>query len=197
MNKVYDGTTTRDRDARPTTGVAGDVLHRQLHHRHLRRQERRHRQDRDASAASSITGADAGNYTLSTPTTTTTADITPRALTVTATGVNKVYDGTTTRDGRPRRRPASPATTLTDSYTTAASPTRTSGTGKTVTVSGITISRRRRRQLHLVNTTASTTAEHHAARADGDGATGVNKVYDGTTAATVTLSDDRVSGDVL
>ena len=47
------------------------------------------------SPGSRISGADAGNYTFNT-TATTTADITAAALTVTATGVNKVYDGTTT-----------------------------------------------------------------------------------------------------
>src|SRR5262249_25956828 len=40
-------------------------------------------------------GTDAGNYTLSNPTNTTQASISKRDLTVTATGVNKVYDATT------------------------------------------------------------------------------------------------------
>ena len=42
----------------------------------------------------SISGADAGNYTFNT-TATATADITPRPLTIAATGVNRVYNGTT------------------------------------------------------------------------------------------------------
>ena len=42
-----------------------------------------------------IGGADAGNYVLADPTTTTTADITARGLTVTATGTDRGYDGTT------------------------------------------------------------------------------------------------------
>src|SRR6185312_2645911 len=41
----------------------------------------------------SITGADSGNYVLSS-TTTSTASITPLALLITASGVNKTYDGT-------------------------------------------------------------------------------------------------------
>jgi len=44
------------------------------------------------------------------------------------------------------------------------------------------------------NTTASTTADI-TARALTIGATGVNKIYDGSTAATATLSDNRISGD--
>jgi len=43
-----------------------------------------------------ISGADATNYQAPNPTTSTTANITQRALTVTATGVNKIYDGLTT-----------------------------------------------------------------------------------------------------
>ena len=49
---------------------------------------------------------------------------------------------------------------------------------------------------YTCNTTASTTADI-TAKALTVTATGINKVYDGTTAATVTLSDNRVSGDVL
>jgi hypothetical protein len=49
---------------------------------------------------------------------------------------------------------------------------------------------------YTFNTTASTTADI-TARGLVITATGINKVYDGMTAATVTLSDDRVSGDVF
>src|SRR5207244_7508811 len=43
----------------------------------------------------SLSGADLANYQLVSSTATTTADITARALLVSATGVNKVYDGGT------------------------------------------------------------------------------------------------------
>src|SRR5207248_661547 len=46
-----------------------------------------------AFAGYTIVGADAGNYTLSQPSST--ADITPAQLTLIATGQNKVYDGNT------------------------------------------------------------------------------------------------------
>ncbi|MBV5349830.1 hypothetical protein JZU71_01330, partial [bacterium] len=42
-----------------------------------------------------LSGLDSGNYQLSSTSATDSADITPRTLHVTATGVNKVYDGTT------------------------------------------------------------------------------------------------------
>src|SRR5258705_5696007 len=49
---------------------------------------------------------------------------------------------------------------------------------------------------YTATTTASTTA-NIAARSLTVSAAGVNEVYNGTTTATVTLSDDRASGDSL
>src|SRR5439155_5795853 len=84
-----------------------------------------------------ISGADAANYTFN-ATATTTADITPRGLTVSAHGINKVYDGTTAA-----------TVTLSDnrvagdvfstSYTLAGFADKNVGTGKAVAVSGISI----------------------------------------------------------
>jgi hypothetical protein len=141
-----------------------------------------------------ISGTDAGNYSLQNTTTSTTADITQRELTVIATGLDKVYDGTTTA-----------TVTLTtgalsgDDVTANASASfadRNAGTGVTVSVSGIGISGTDASNYSLQNTTASATASI-TARALTITATGVNKVYDGTTTATVTLSDNRISGDVF
>src|SRR6185295_16082043 len=70
------------------------------------------------------------------------------------------------------------------------------GTGKAVTVNGIAINGTDAGNYNLTNMAASTTADI-TARALTVSATGVSRVYDGTTSATVTLSDDRVSGDVL
>src|SRR5207237_277559 len=131
----------------------------------------------------SISGADAANYTANT-TASTTANITARALTVGATGQNKVYDGTATATVTLSDDRVS-GDLLTDSYTTA----------KTVTVTGISISGADAAN-YTANTTASTTA-NITARVLAIAATGVNKVYDGSASATVTLNDDRVSGDVF
>src|SRR5207253_2605476 len=130
---------------------------------------------------------DSENYTIET-TAAATADITARALTVSATGVNKVYDGTdaatvTLSDDRVA------GDNLTTAYTSATFNNRNVGTTKPVSVSGISISGADSGN-YTFNTTASTTADI-TARALTVSATGVNKVYDGTDAATVTLSDDR------
>src|SRR5439155_24266242 len=116
------------------------------------------------------------------------------ALTVSATGVNKVYDGTTTATVTLSDNRVS-GDAVTDSYTSASFADKNVGTGKAVSVSGISISGTDAGN-YIFNTTASTTADI-TKRALTVSATGVNKVYDGTTSATVTLSDNRVSGDVF
>lgn len=94
------------------------------------------------------------NYTGST---TDTLTIAPRPLMVTATGVDKVYDGTTNAtvtlsDDRVA------GDTLTDSYTSASFADPNVGTSKPVSVNGISISGPSASNYTLVNTTASTTA---------------------------------------
>src|SRR5207249_9365171 len=71
---------------------------------------------------------------------------------------------------------------------------KTAGTARTVTVSGLATSGGDAANYTL--TQPSTTA-NITARALTVSATAVNKVYDATSSATVTLSDDRVSGDIL
>ncbi len=141
----------------------------------------------------SISGPDAGNYTLSNTTATTTANITAASLTVTATGVNKVYDGTTAATVTLSDNRAA-GDNITDNYTSASFSDKNVGNGKTVSVSGISISGPDAGNYTLSNTTATTTANITGASLTVT-ATGVNKVYDGTTAATVTLSDNRAAGD--
>src|SRR6185369_2260916 len=141
----------------------------------------------------SVSGTDADNYTFNT-TAEATADVTARSLTVSATGVNKVYDGTTTAtvtltDDRVA------GDVLTDGYTGATFGDKNVGSGKTVSVSGVSVS-----GTDVGNYTFNTTAEATAditTRSLTVSATGVNKVYDGTTSTSVTLTDDRVAGDAL
>ena len=84
---------------------------------------------------------------------------------------------------------------LSTTYTSANFANKNVGTAKTVSVSGISLSGTDAAN-YSPNTTDSTTADI-TARSLTVTATGVNKVYDGTTAATVTLSDNRVAGDSL
>jgi len=143
-----------------------------------------------------LVGADAGNYTFNT-TATTSADVTARALTVTASGQNKVYDGATAAtvtlaDNRVA------GDVLTSSYTTADFNTKNVGAAKPVSVTGIALS-----GADAVNYTSNTTASTSAditARALTITAQTNAKTYDATTssAAAPTVSglqgSDTVSG---
>jgi hypothetical protein len=139
-----------------------------------------------------LSGTDAGNYTPNT-TATNTSNITRRSLTVTTTGVNKVYDRTTTAsvtfsDNRVSGDTFSYSATSTFS-------SKTVGTGKAVSTSGITLSGTDSGN-YTPNTTASTTA-NITARPLAVTITASNKVYNGNTSVSVTYLDDRVSGDLF
>ena len=109
----------------------------------------------------SLSGTDAGNYTVNS-TAATTANITSRTLTVSAAANNKVYDGN-----------ANATVTLSDnrvtgdmfnvSLTSALFDNPNIGTGKTVTVSGIAVNGTDAGNYTLSSTTATTTANITAA----------------------------------
>src|SRR5439155_1175910 len=190
-NKVYDGTTVASVTLSDNR-VAGDLLTNAYTAASFA--------DKNVGTAKpvsvtgiSISGADAANYTFNT-TASTTAAITARALTVSATGANKVYDGTTVASVTLSDNRVA-GDLLTDASTAASFADKNVGTAKPVSVTGISISGPDAAN-YTFNTTASTTAAI-TARALTVSATGANKVYDGTTAATVTLSDNRVAGDLL
>src|SRR5262249_6352732 len=106
-------------------------------------------------SAITVTGPDAGNYAFNT-TASTTADITARTLTITATGIDRVYDGTssamvTLSDDRVS------GDAFTDNYTSASFSDKNVDPGKTVSVSGISINGNDAAN-YTFNTSASTTA---------------------------------------
>jgi hypothetical protein len=191
-NKLYDATTTAAVTLSDNR-LSGDTLATSYTSAAFT--------DKNASSGKTInvngvnvTGTDAPNYTFS-PTTTATANITARSLTVTASGVNKVYDGTTAATVSFSDNRLS-GDTLTESAVTATFASKTVGTGKSISVSGISISGTDAGNYILTNTTASTSA-NITARPLTVSAAGVNKIYDATTATTVTLSDNRITGDTL
>ncbi|MCJ0741862.1 YDG domain-containing protein [Pedobacter montanisoli] len=141
----------------------------------------------------SIGGTDAVNYTFNT-TASATANITAKALTVTVTANNKIYDGNTNAivalsDNRVN------GDILTLANTNATFNNKNVGTNKPVSVSGISISGADAIN-YTFNTTASATANITAKNLTIT-ATATDKVYDGNTNATVSLSDNRLTGDVL
>jgi hypothetical protein len=140
----------------------------------------------------SISGSDAANYTHNTSATTT-ANITARALTVTITATNKTYDGTTNATVSYADDRISG-----DQLTINGTPTfnsKTVGNAKTITSSGISISGTD--AANYTHNTSATTTANITARTLTVTITATNKVYDGTTNATVSYADDRISGDQL
>src|SRR5204863_250711 len=122
-----------------------------------------------------ISGADSANYALTQPSPT--ANITAATLTVTATGVNRVYDATTNATVTLSDNRIS-GDVLTTSYTSAWFTNKNVGNGKFVNVTGISISGTDSGN-YTANATATTTANITAAALTVS-ATGVNRVYDGT-----------------
>ena len=148
-----------------------------------------------------ITGADAGNYTLSNLTATASANITPAALTVSGIiASNKIYDATTTATlsfSNATLAPilASDAVTLNSASAKGTFASKAIGSGKTVSVSGLTLAGTNASNYNL--TSPITTTANITARSLTITAKGVNKIYDGTTNASVTLTDNHVAGDAV
>jgi len=152
-------------------------------------------------------GTDAGNYTLSTTTASTTADIAKAVITSIAgiTATNKTYDGTdaaalvltgATFNGRIG------TDVLTVATSSGAFSDKNAATGKTVNITGLSLGGTDAGNYTLSSTTASTTADiAKAVITSISGITASNKTYDGTDAATLVASsatyNGMVSGDVL
>ena len=123
-----------------------------------------------------------------------TASITPAQLTVSATGQNKVYDATTDATVVLAAEPLA-GDSITLANTDASFDDKNVGTDKTVSVSGITLGGADAGN-YVANTTTATTADITPAVLLIS-ATGDDKVFDGTTTATVSLTDNRLNGDVF
>jgi len=135
-----------------------------------------------ANANYALTGFTGANYTIA-----------PRALAVTATAQDKVYDGGTAATATlGDNRLAGDVFTASGS---AAFADKTAATGKTVTVAGIGLAGADAgNYAPNASTTANATITQ---RALNIGFTGVDKIYDASAVASVTAADDRIAGDVL
>jgi len=193
-SKTYDGTTAAMIASRTLSGVIGaDNL--SLSGGTATFADRTAGNGKSVTATGlSLSGTAAGNYQLASTSATTTAGIAARTLTVSATGENKVYDGTTAAtvtllDDRIEND------VLTVSYTTASFADNNVQNGKPVSVSGISVSGIDAGN-YTANTEASTVADITGAALSVVGITAENKVYDGTTVATLNLDGANVIGVV-
>jgi hypothetical protein len=178
-NKTYDGTTTASLSGATLSGVFGtdNVI--------LGNDSTGAFSDRNVGTGKSVTtamtvsGTDMGNYILAQPTGLA-ASIAQRTIAVAASGTDKIYDGnvadqvTLSSTGVV----AGDAVTLADTLSTFGD--KNVGSGKTVTVSGITLGGAD--AANYSSNTSTTTLASITPKAAIVTATGVNKVYDGTTA---------------
>ncbi len=146
-------------------------------------------------ADAGLLGGDAGNYQL-TAVTPAAADITPLGITGRFTVASRPYDGTvgaTVLTRTPTNALGSDVVTLSGGTATFAD--KHVGAGKLVTLSGAVLGGAQAGNYSLLS--ISDAAADITARSLLVTAAAADKPYDGTRAATVTLSDDRLKGDVL
>jgi filamentous hemagglutinin family protein len=191
QNKVYDGTTAAT-VLLTDTPVAGDTVNLSYVIAAFG--------NKNVGTAKAVTvsgisasGADAGDYTINTVATTT-ANITPAVLTVSAIAQNKVYDANTDATVNLTDNGVA-GDVLSLSFTNGAFANKNAGTAKPVTVNGISVGGADAGN-YTFNTTATTTADITPATLTVS-AIGSSKPYDGTTAATVTLTDDAFTGELV
>ena len=146
-----------------------------------------------------LSGSDAPNYTLGSVTSSTSADITPKAVTASpVSAANKVYDGSTaaTLSGGVLSGAVAgdavalglPSGTFSD---------KNAGLGKTVAITGLSLSGSDATNYRLGGVTTSTTADISKAAITAVSGIVVNdKVYDGKTTATVLTSSANLAGMV-
>ncbi|MPQ56755.1 YDG domain-containing protein [Duganella sp. FT27W] len=142
----------------------------------------------------SLSGTDAANYVLASTTGATSATITQRALALGFTAAGKTYDGNTAATvAVTDNRVTGDVLTAT---ATGSFADKNAGINKVVTVENASLSGTDAANYVLDSTTGATSATI-TQRALALGFTAVGKTYDGNTAATVSVTDDRVTGDVL
>ena len=146
-----------------------------------------------------LTGTNAGNYTLAAPVTTT-ASITARGLTITAKGVNKIYDATTNATVTLADNRVS-GDALTDSYASAAFTNKNVGTAISINVFALANAGTDSANYALTATNTTATANITKATLTVAGVVANNKIYDATTTATLNFSNATLvtvfSGDTV
>ncbi len=141
-----------------------------------------------------LSGADQGNYYVDTTEATAQANIYQRALTVTAAPDSKPYDGTNGSSVKPTITSGALQGTDTAGFNQTFD-TKNVGTGKTLTPSGVVNDGNAGADYTYSFVTNSNGVVTPASLTVG--AVGVNKVYDGLPAASVSLTDNRAFGDFI
>ena len=205
VNKVYDGTAAATVTGSSTDLVTGDTVLITATGDFTGTGARNVGSAKSVSLqAATLSGADAANYALVVANTTTTADITQRAVTATYAGGTRVYDGGT---AAPVVRTdagliAGDTVTLTETAVFSGTGARNVGTGKGIDVSAISLAGADAGNYTLVSTSASTTGSITPRPLNVTGLSGItatDRAYDGTTAVHMNISGSigSASGDVI
>jgi filamentous hemagglutinin family protein len=146
----------------------------------------------------SLTGGDAANYLLTNgeESADTTANLTAKSLTIAATASDKVYNASTTAEVTLSTSDKVEGDVLTLNKTAANFDTKNVGTGKTVTVEGLSLGGADAGNYAISNTNAKATdtADISKAALSVSGITAANKTYDGTANATVSTAKAQLKG---
>ena len=194
-DKVYDGTTAATVNAAQAsyTGlIAGDVVSTTSVTGAFA--DKNVGNAKAVNLTANFSGADAGNYSVSAPTGLT-ASITPKALSVSGiTASNKVYDGTTAATVNMAAASLNGLVSgdVLNVNATGTFADKNAATGKTVTLassySGTDVGN------YAITDQASSTASITSKALSVSGIAASNKVYDGTTAATVNTAAASLTG---
>ena len=191
-NKVYDGNTLDTVGLGSTGVIAGDQVSFANTSANF--------SDKNVGNGKAVTvdgisasGADAGNYVLLNNTATTTANITPLAITINATGTNKVFDGNALDTTSLYATGVLPGDQLSFTGTSSLFGDPNAGNGKPVTVDGITGSGTDIGN-YVFNTTTTTTANITPLPITVI-AQGSNRPYNGNSNDSVALISSGVLAD--
>jgi hypothetical protein len=194
-NKVYDGNTADAGAALASNGIlSGDIV--------TFTDTSAVFSDKNVGTGKSVTiaginaaGADSGNYSFNT-TTTTAANITLKAITVAATGTDKVYDGSVADSVTLAGSGIISGDTVSFSSSSAAFANPDAGGSKAVSVNGIGASGSDSGNYSF--NSAATTIANITPKPITVAATGSSKVYDGNVTDSVALSSSGIlAGDAV
>jgi filamentous hemagglutinin family protein len=195
-NKIYDGTTNAVVTGSSSDIISGDTV--------TFSKTASTFSDKNVGNAKTVTvsgiqisGTDASNYLLTNTSTTNTADITQKSLTAVFSASNKVYDGDNTATVIASSAQLVNLDAVTISNTGASFDNKNVGTGKTVSISGVAISGADANNYSLSNAAATTTANITKKDLSISGITASNKIYDGTTSATIDATNAIKTGLVV
>jgi filamentous hemagglutinin family protein len=206
VNKVYDGGVTAQVTGSSADIVAGDSVGFGQSAIFTGLDARNVGTAKSVSVAGiTLTGTDRANYALVNTTASASADITPKPVTVTWTGVSRVYDGVADRSASVQSQTGDfvAGDTVTLSQSALFRTDGSAGVGKAIDISSIALGGAQAANYALVSTTGTATGTITQRPIGVTGIVPQNRVYDGTTTVAINVANASVdtssviAGDVV